>query len=261
MVIPFTKYQGAGNDFIVIDQREKAYLQQNDQDLVARYCDRHFGIGADGLMVLQSHDTFDFEMVYYNADGFLGSMCGNGGRCIVAFAKRLGIIDHSAHFLAVDGPHEASISEDGWIALRMNDVQGIEQGKDYYFLDTGSPHYVTFVSNTKALDVVTEGRKVRYNKRFAQEGTNVNFVEQVGDLLHIVTYERGVEDETLACGTGVTAAALAQALRMNSPEDTLQLLNVKAKGGDLSVQFKRIGDHFKDIWLNGPATFVFDGKI
>ena len=261
MAIPFTKYQGAGNDFIVIDQREKAYIHHDDQALVARYCDRHFGVGADGLMVLQHHDVFDFEMVYFNADGYLGSMCGNGGRCIVAFAKRLGIITDTAHFLAVDGPHKATISKKDWVSLRMNDVQSIEQGTDYHFLDTGSPHYIRFVPNVREVDVVKEGGKIRYNERFAQEGTNVNFVELVGQTLHIATYERGVEDETLACGTGITAAVLAQALRINSPEGILQHTDVKAKGGNLSVQFRRIGDAFTDIWLNGPATFVFDGKM
>jgi diaminopimelate epimerase len=260
MDMPFTKYQGAGNDFIIIDQREHIWIDPGHQSLVARLCNRRFGIGGDGLMLLVDHPDYDFEMIYFNADGHPGSMCGNGGRCIVAFAKKLGLVGEETQFLAVDGPHRARIPRPDWVELHMNDVAAVEMAPDYCYLDTGSPHYVQFVPDLDQVDVVRQGRAIRYNDRFREQGTNVNFVERRADGLYIATYERGVEDETLACGTGVTAAALVASLPGTS-DGKEQEIPVFARGGDLSVRFRREGQRFTDIWLCGPATFVYSGQI
>jgi len=260
--MPFYKYQGAGNDFVIIDQRDKPWIDRQNQALIARLCDRRFGIGGDGLMLLEEHPDYDFEMVYFNADGNPGSMCGNGGRCIVAFAKKLGLFAGETTFLAVDGPHHARLPRPQWVELHMNDVENVEIAPDFYYLDTGSPHYVRFVSDLEKVEVVREGRSIRYNDRFREQGTNVNFVERRGEALYIATYERGVEDETLACGTGVTAAALVASLNdSKGMEKDIQEIPVCAKGGDLSVRFRRQGKQFSDIWLCGPATLVYNGQI
>lgn len=253
----FYKYQGAGNDFVIIDNRERRFDADNVA-LVARLCDRRFGIGADGLMLLQDHTNYDFEMRYFNADGREASMCGNGGRCMVAFASRVGIIGDKTTFMAVDGVHEACVVANNLIDLKMIDVSAIEHGEDYFFLNTGSPHVVRFVNDLEGFDVVGEGRKIRYNERFKDEGTNVNFAEFKGDLLYVYTYERGVEDETLACGTGITAAALCAGIRSAKERGRI---NVKAKGGSLSVSFIKKGEDFENIWLKGPADFVFKGSM
>ncbi len=259
MKIPFVKYHGTGNDFILIDQRARQWLSPNDEALVASLCQRRFGIGADGLMLLQSHPELDFEMVYFNSDGRLSTMCGNGGRCIVAFAERLGLVKESCRFLAPDGVHEARIRPDGIVELHMADVAGLEELPDgACVLDTGSPHYVRFVPTSEGLDVVGEGRKVRYAEPFAEAGINVNFVEARGRQLRVATYERGVEDETWSCGTGVTASALAWAAR--HPEVHSPLL-IDTRGGRLEVRFRRAGKGFTDVWLCGPATFVFAGEV
>ena len=259
MTIPFYKYQGAGNDFIIIDNREKSYLNPNDQVLIERLCDRRFGIGADGLILLNNLEGYDFEMVYFNADGQGSSMCGNGGRCIVAFAKHLGIIDKQCTFLAIDGPHEAIIEATDWVELKMTDVQQIEIGENYYYLDTGSPHYVLFKDTLSDLDVVKEGRSIRYSDRFKEVGTNVNFVETNSKGIAVATYERGVEDETLACGTGVTACAIAHYLKHNKSIEPK--VEIQAKGGQLKVRFESVGTGFTNIWLCGPAQLVFKGEI
>lgn len=262
MMIPFTKYQGAGNDFILLDERDTYWLDETDPHLIAQWCDRRFGIGADGLMLLRNRIGYDFEMVYFNADGRPGSMCGNGGRCMVDFARHLGIIAQKAYFLAVDGPHRAQLTRPGWVELQMGDVNHIEEGADYYFLDTGSPHYVRFVRDLSGIDVVGAGRAIRYNDRFREKGTNVNFVETQDQCLVIATYERGVEDETLACGTGITAAALAHSLMKNGAGATVQRsVRVQAKGGVLEVRFRQMGKRFTDIWLCGPAQRVFEGFV
>jgi diaminopimelate epimerase len=260
MDMPFFKYQGAGNDFVIVDQRDQTWIDPDNKLLVARLCDRRFGIGGDGLMLLLDHPDYDFEMVYFNADGRPGSMCGNGGRCIVAFAKKTGLVREEAHFLAVDGPHRARMPRPEWVELHMNDVPAVETGPDFYYLDTGSPHYVQFVPTLDQVDVVPRGRAIRYNDRFREQGTNVNFVERRSGGLYIATYERGVEDETLACGTGVTAAALVSSLESGA-DAAHQEIPVYARGGDLSVRFRREGQRFTDIWLCGPATFVFSGQI
>lgn len=256
--LSFSKYQGAGNDFVMIDNRTGA-LDRSAEDKIRRLCERRFGVGADGLILLQDHPDYDFEMVYFNADGREGSMCGNGGRCAVAFARQLGIIDLKTHFLAVDGPHDARIDEAGsWVELRMGKVARVEQGGDFFYLDTGSPHYVVFVEDLAQVNVVTQGRAVRYSNRFRESGTNVNFVQPVRAGIAVATYERGVEDETLSCGTGVTAAAIAYYLRQ--PSAARQRVDIRAKGGELQVHFEPAGEGFDEIWLCGPAKRVFEGS-
>lgn len=255
----FFKYQGAGNDFVLIDNRAQQF-DAADTALVARLCDRRFGIGADGLMLLQEKDGYDFEMLYYNADGKLGSMCGNGGRCMVSFAKHLGLIGDQTKFLAVDGVHEASINEAAnWVSLKMIDVAGVSRDGDAYILNTGSPHYVKRVDDLRNLNVYQQGRSVRYNETYRNEGINVNFVEAAGNGYAVRTYERGVEDETLACGTGVTAVALAMAAEQEliGTVDT----PIEAIGGSLHIRFIRRDDgSFNNIYLEGPATLVFEGN-
>lgn len=257
MKLFFQKYQGAGNDFIILDNRECLYDALTTEQ-VNFLCDRRFGIGADGLMLLNTHAETDFEMKYFNADGREGSMCGNGGRCLAAFAHALGLIKDHTQFMAIDGLHEAILKDNGWVELKMQDVSRIERNRDTAILDTGSPHYVKYMDRLAEVDVVAEGRKVRYNDRFAQNGINVNFVEYGPDALMIRTYERGVEDETLACGTGITAAAIVAAGNLNQAYE----IPVKARGGNLAVRFDKIDDqHYSNIWLCGPAKFVFEGTI
>jgi diaminopimelate epimerase len=258
MKIQFHKYQGTGNDFIIIDNyHEEAPSLSTAQ--IKRLCNRHFGIGADGLMFLNKKQGFDFEMLYYNADGNQSSMCGNGGRCIVKFAYHSGIHKSVYHFLAIDGEHEAEIDIDGTISLKMKDVDKIEFHNDHALINTGSPHFVKFANNVEDIDVVESGRGIRYSSAFETEGINVNFVEPINeDSIFVRTYERGVEDETMSCGTGVTAAALLSAHNDNG----FNTVEVKTPGGTLSVEFDKIDDeHFSDIWLLGPAEFVFKGEI
>lgn len=255
----FYKYQGAGNDFILIDNQ----LQQFDHhqpELIARLCDRRFGIGGDGIMFLQVKEAFDFEMVYYNADGKPSSMCGNGGRCIVAFARFLGLIEKETTFLAVDGPHYAKISESGdWVSLQMINVDTINRDGDAFVLNTGSPHYVALAENLEHKNVYQDGFVIRNNPVYQQDGININFVEPVKDGYFVRTFERGVEDETYACGTGVTAVALAMAKHKNQTGTVFT--PIKVLGGDLSVKFNYNGTVFTDIFLEGPAKQVFSGEI
>jgi diaminopimelate epimerase len=254
MELTFYKYQGTGNDFVVLDNRDLTI--QLSQEQVAFLCDRRKGVGADGLMLLQSREGFDFEMVYYNADGRPGSMCGNGGRCLVAFARFLGVVEDQAYFIAADGPHQAYLKED-LVHLQMKNVDMVEDLSEAVFLDTGSPHYVKQVSALSDLDVFTEGRAVRYSDRFKAQGTNVNFVEHLPEnKLFVRTYERGVEDETFSCGTGVTACALAASRAgYESP------VHIQVLGGELQVSFERDGNGFKNVFLIGPAEQVFKGEI
>lgn len=255
MALSFYKYQGTGNDFVMVDNR-KLLFPTEDEALVKHLCDRRMGVGADGLILLQDHPEYDFQMVYYNADGRVGSMCGNGARCTVRFAKQLGVIEDVAHFLAADGEHQASVERE-LIHLKMNEVTSVEKiGNDYY-LNTGSPHYVRFVDDVQELDVYKEGRVVRFNERFNEVGTNVNFVQRISDdEIFVRTYERGVEDETLSCGTGVTACALVASL-----EGLQKPIKVKTLGGDLEVSFSPNGEAFDDIYLIGPAKLVFTGSV
>ena len=258
MDIKFYKYQGTGNDFILLDNREKMYDDITSAQ-VKKICDRHFGIGADGLMLLNNKEGYDFEMLYYNADGNPGSMCGNGGRCIVDFASKLGIKKTEYNFLAPDGSHEAEIDLEKEVSLKMQDVKNVEFSFDYYLLDTGSPHYVKYVNDIADMDVVSEGRKIRNSKHFAEKGVNVDFVEVISDdEIFVRTYERGVENETLSCGTGVTAAALIAAHN----DMGFNRVEVKTRGGNLSVEFEKMSDkEFVNIWLSGPVELVFTGTI
>jgi diaminopimelate epimerase len=255
MELSFYKYQGTGNDFVMVDDRNHQVDEKN-LDLVKRLCRRKFGIGADGLILIRNHKDYDFEMIYFNADGSQ-SMCGNGARCAVAFSKFLGIINEKTHFLAIDGPHEAVINGDV-VELLMGNVTGIQESLGDYFVNTGSPHHVRFVENIENYPVFEEGKSVRHDSCYSPGGSNVNFVEQIGDdEVFVRTYERGVEDETLSCGTGVTAVALVFGSQNNR-----QMVKIKTPGGELSVRFQ--GDSkggFQDIWLLGPATRVFKGKI
>lgn len=259
MDIHFYKYQGAGNDFILIDHRMSP-LKEISYDRIKNLCDRRFGIGADGLMFLTAHDQFDFEMHYFNADGRPGSMCGNGGRCIVAFAKHLGVIDRETNFLAVDGPHYAKISEEGnWIDLQMIDIDTINKDGDAYVLNTGSPHYVAQMNDLQNYDVFHNGKAIRNNDTYKNEGINVNYVEDKGDYLFVRTFERGVEDETYACGTGVTAVALSMA--QHKAQIGHIKTPVKVLGGDLRIEFDYDGKQFTNVFLCGPAEKVFEGEV
>jgi diaminopimelate epimerase len=235
----FYKYQGTGNDFVMIDNRLQTF-DKNNTKLVAHLCDRRFGIGGDGLILLENHDTYDFTMVYYNADGNESTMCGNGGRCLVAFARQLGVIKDKAVFEAVDGLHHAKINGD-IVELQMQDVTQIETFKSHVFLDTGSPHHV------------------RYGAPYNAEGTNVNFVKQLeADAFRVRTYERGVENETLSCGTGVTAVAIAMHALQHTPAQRIKL---EVEGGHLEVAFDVDSGTYKNVWLVGPAKLVFEGVI
>ncbi len=259
MQINFYKYQGAGNDFVLIDNRDSA-LKNLDKQAVAKLCDRRFGIGGDGLMLLENEPGFDFKMVYYNADGNEGSMCGNGGRCIVAFAKHLGIITNATKFLATDGVHHAKISDAGnWVSLQMIDVADITKDGEDYVLNTGSPHYVKLATNLEVKDVYNEGYAIRNNPTYKQDGINVNFVEKSGEGYFVRTFERGVENETYACGTGVTAVALAMAKHNHQTGSVTT--PIKVLGGDLNIRFDHDGKNFSNIFLEGPAVLVFDGEI
>ena len=259
MKIPFSKYHGTGNDFIIIDNRKLLWKPAKEE--IARLCNRHFGIGADGLMLLSEKQGFDFYMTYYNSDGGESTMCGNGGRCMIIFAQLLGLTSSEPRFMAVDGEHTGKITGNGnsrLIKLKMKDVMVDEMAEDYLFINTGSPHYVIFADGVEALDIITEAKKIRYNTRFAKEGTNVDFVEIRKDHLFVRSYERGVEDETLSCGTGVTASALAFAIKYPSNNTSA---NILTKGGNLKVYYKQSGNAFSDIWLEGPVGFVFEGEI
>lgn len=258
MTIQFYKYQGTGNDFIIIDNRiTKLQLSYAH---IKFMCNIHFGIGADGLMLLEDEISYDFKMVYYNSDGHQSSMCGNGGRCITAFAKHLGIIKDKCRFLAIDGPHDAMFLQDNIVSLKMNDVKNIEINGDEFFMNTGSPHYIVKTQGVSNINIVEEGRKIRNSDRFKEEGTNVNFIEKFDEHIYVRTYERGVEDETLSCGTGVTAAALAAACIGATPSKNH--CAVKTQGGMLNVKFDKVlENNFYNIWLEGPAHLVFKGTI
>jgi len=255
MLIPFSKYQGTGNDFIMIDDRDLNLQLSKSQ--VAQLCDRRFGVGADGLILLQMEKRIA-RMVYFNADGAEGSMCGNGGRCFVQFAQSLNVLENDGVFIAVDGEHEFK-SDSHLISLKMGDVDSLEPVGNDIFLDTGSPHYVQIVDDVLELDVLNEGRAIRYNQRFEKEGTNVNFIEMMERIIHIRTYERGVEDETLSCGTGATACAIVMH-HLGQVSDTD--LPIKVLGGKLQVSFKHQNKGiYSDVWLTGPAQHVYSGTI
>ena len=253
----FYKYQGTGNDFIVIDDRNEQFNLSKEE--ITHLCQRRFGIGADGLMLLQQASGYDFKMVYYNSDGTLGTMCGNGGRCLVRFAADLHIIQEKASFMAVDGPHTAFVDGEK-ISLKMSDVQAIDQHGDDFFTNTGSPHFVRFTKQLQFFDVKNTGAAIRYSEAYQPiQGTNANFVEKLdSQSIFVRTYERGVEDETYSCGTGVTAAALVSHVYqgINSP------VQIRTLGGELSVSFQgNLPDGFTEIYLTGPAIRAFQGEI
>ncbi|WP_373494686.1 diaminopimelate epimerase [Aquiflexum sp.] len=255
MEITFYKYQGTGNDFVMIDDRSKLFPEK-DLFLVQKLCDRKFGIGSDGLILIRNKEGYDFEMIYFNPDGSQ-SMCGNGARCAVAFSRYLGIIEDNTTFRAIDGAHEASVVGDE-VELGMSDVSTIDnEGQDIY-VETGSPHHVRFVENVLEYPVFEEGAKIRFSDRYAPKGTNVNFVTPLAnDLIQVRTYERGVEDETLSCGTGVTACALVYGY-----QNDLNEVKIKTLGGTLKVRFSKKDDgSFHNILLIGPAEQVFEGRI
>jgi diaminopimelate epimerase len=258
MIIRFYKYQGTGNDFVILDNRDKRY-DVLTADQVELLCDRRFGIGADGLMMLNLIKGYDFEMIYYNADGKPSSMCGNGGRCLTKFASDIGITQTTYQFIAIDGDHEAIVNVDGTVALKMSDVNQMRYDHGNYILDTGSPHFVTMATNIMHLDVNRKGHDIRYSNEFKADGINVNFVELTDepDKIIVRTYERGVEAETWSCGTGVTAAALV----CNHNDNGFNRVEVQTKGGQLSVEYDKMGNTFRNIWLSGPATKVFEGNI
>lgn len=253
----FYKYQGTGNDFVMIDNRQLNF-DKNNTKLVASLCDRRFGIGADGLILLENHDTHDFRMVYYNADGNESTMCGNGGRCLVAFAKHLGVISDKAIFEAIDGLHHAEINGD-IVKLQMQEVSTIDKHSNHVFLDTGSPHHVQFEDAISDFDIKTKGASIRYGAPYNEEGANVNFVKKISDTtFRVRTYERGVEGETLSCGTGVTAVAIA----MHALNETVSnSIDLNVEGGTLKVSFDVENDNYKNVWLIGPAKYVFEGEI
>lgn len=256
MTLPFYKYQGTGNDFVIIDNRQLG-LKREDVAHIRQLCDRRFGIGADGLIYLQEKEGYDFEMVYYNSDGRESTMCGNGGRCIVRFAHDLGLGDEFS-FLAVDGPHIGRILPGGIVSIQMQDVAHTSHRGDHYVLDTGSPHYVKFVQDIQSYPVAKNGNTIRYSDTYRAEGINVNFVEELSrGHIYVRTYERGVEDETYSCGTGVVASAISYFYEKD-PGETM--IRVKTLGGDLSVKFDLDGPRFTDIWLTGPAVQVFRGE-
>jgi len=258
MTIDFHKYQGTGNDFVILDNRDGKYNSITPQQ-VEQLCNRRFGIGADGLMMLSTKQGFDFLMTYFNSDGRESSMCGNGGRCLVKFAWSMGIHRSKYHFLASDGEHEAEIDDDGDVSLRMKDVKGIRDYHGDFVLDTGSPHYVKLVNDVMNMNVFQKGGDIRNSSTFQKDGINVNFVEQRDDdEIFVRTFERGVEEETLSCGTGVTAAALV----CYHNENGFNNVRVQTLGGKLNVEFDRIAeDAYQNIWLCGPADKVYEGRI
>lgn len=256
MMLTFYKYQGTGNDFIMVDNR-KGVISKENTSLINWLCDRRFGVGADGLILLENSASTDFKMIYFNADGKEGSMCGNGGRCIVAFAHFLNIIRNETTFEAIDGLHVATIINDV-VSLQMQDVVAIEKNNNSVFLDTGSPHHVQFEENISNFDIKSVGSKIR-NEVYGVAGSNVNFVKKIDDAtFRLRTYERGVEDETLACGTGATAVAIA----MNYLKETsVENITLQVEGGELEVSFDCIDGEYKNVFLKGKANQVFKGEI
>jgi diaminopimelate epimerase len=253
----FYKYQGTGNDFVMIDNR-KGVFDKHNTSLISHLCNRRTGVGADGLILLESDLKYDFRMVYFNADGNESTMCGNGGRCIVAFANFLGIIGENTEFVAIDGPHLACIDE-GFVELKMQDVLAISSNDNYHILDTGSPHYVALKSDLKEIDMNLEGAKIRYSSIFEASGVNVNFAEKMNNnTFAIRTYERGVEGETLSCGTGATAVAITM---YHSNQTQSKSIVLETQGGTLEVRFEPGSSSYTNVWLCGPTKQVFKGDL
>ncbi|MFV5691324.1 diaminopimelate epimerase [Flavobacterium sp. LT1R49] len=258
MQIEFYKYQGTGNDFVMIDNRQEIFPKDNIQ-LIAHLCDRRFGIGADGLILLENDPDTDFKMVYYNSDGNPSSMCGNGGRCLVAFAKKLNVIDDNTTFIATDGLHHASVADNGIVSLQMIDVEEVKITPDYVFMNTGSPHHIQLVEDLEHYNVKENGASIRYGELYGKQGSNINFVKKIDETtFSLRTYERGVEDETLACGTGATAVAIAMNVLGETKANSIDL---NVEGGKLVVSFDKKDGQFTNVFLKGPAEFVFKGTI
>lgn len=254
MNLTFYKYQGTGNDFVMIDNRTKIFPKENT-DIISHLADRHFGVGADGIILIENDENFDFKMIYFNADGS-ETFCGNGGRCAVAFAKYLEIIDTETTFIAFDGEHFASI-KDGIISLKMINVDEIKVNENSVFVYTGTQHHVELVDDLNEYPVFENGKKIRYY--YKNPGSNVNFVQQIDDTtFRVRTYEKGVEDETLACGTGVTAVAIAM---HKTNKTNSNLISLPVEGGNLEVSFTEENGNYKNVFLKGPAKFVFKGNI
>jgi diaminopimelate epimerase len=258
MQIEFYKYQGTGNDFVMIDNRSNFFPKDNIQ-LIARLCDRRFGIGGDGLILLENDTETDFKMVYYNSDGNQSSMCGNGGRCLVAFAKKLNVIQDNTTFIATDGVHHASVADNGIVSLQMIDVPEVKITPDYVFMNTGSPHHIQLVEDLEHYNVKENGASIRYGELYGKQGSNINFVKKIDETtFSLRTYERGVEDETLACGTGATAVAIAMNVLGETKANSIDL---NVEGGKLVVSFDKKDGKFTNVFLKGPAEFVFKGTI
>ena len=258
MDFQFDKYQGAGNDFIILDDRTQKF-PSNDYDRIKWLCNRNFGIGADGFILIRASEKVDFKMVYFNANGRGGSLCGNGSRCAVAFCRANDIIGLNTTFEARDGLLKAVIDQEGLVCLEMNDIDSITNNGDSMFIDTGSPHHLEFVSDVLAVNVKTKGAKIRHAAPYFEAGSNVNFIEKINEEdFKIRTYERGIEDETLACGTGAIAAAIGA---HSSGQTKLYGINIHALGGVLRVEFSTNSDQYQNVKLIGPAVQVFSGTI
>ena len=260
MLVHFSKYHGTGNDFVLIDGRELDF-PFHDQSLIKNICHRRFGVGADGLIILENSKEEDFAMKYFNADGKEGSMCGNGGRCITAFAHRLGLAGRDTRFEGIDGIHDASILPEEVIRLKLSDVEGIRELEDGYLVNTGSPHFVRFVEDLENKLMNLEGKEIRHEPRFGPEGVNVNFAEVLdsANTLFVRTFERGVEAETWSCGTGVTAAAISSYMRNKTDKITYRIIT---KGGELEVDYQVSEAYrFTEVYLTGPVSHVYDGTI
>jgi len=256
MTVEFYKYHGTGNDFVLIDNRS-LFFDKNNTELISKICSRHFGVGADGLILLENDNLYDFKMIYFNSDGKQTSMCGNGGRCIISFAKKLNIIDDKANFMAIDGIHEGIINNN-LIKIKMNTVSEIQNINTGFLLDTGSPHFVKFCDSIDNINVFEFGRELRNNKEISEDGVNINFTEVIDNSsIKVRTYERGVEDETLSCGTGVIASALSAYKK--GLVDTNRI-KINTLGGELFVSFE-FNNIYKNIWLEGPAIEVYKGQI
>lgn len=259
MTFTFSKYHGAGNDFIMVDNRN-GLVDDISVEQVSALCRRHFGVGADGLIRIENSTNADFKMVYHNADGKIGSMCGNGSRCAVLFAKEIGVEFQSFSFHAADGLHHFEILSADRVKVSMKDVREIKRNDEWTFIDTGSPHLIVPVNDLQNVDVYNDGKKIRYSPKFQSEGVNVNFVEAKNDLVEIRTYERGVENETMACGTGCVAAALWSAFENKTTGQ--HNVNLKAQGGLLNVSFNyNPGSGFTNVFLEGPVMKVFEGRV
>jgi len=251
MEIQFYKYQGTGNDFIIVSDWDDGVIELSI-DQIKKLCDRKFGIGSDGLIVIGKSDLADFKMDFYNPDGSQ-SFCGNGSRCAVMFASQHNLIQRKGSFIAVDGIHDFELVNDQLVKIQIRDLSNFETSEDHFFLDTGSPHYIMYTHDVSSIDIMAEAKKIRYNERFKSVGTNVNFVEELECGLRVRTYERGVEDETLSCGSGVTAVALSHYLKTNEKGAK----RIFTQGGELSVEF----EVFNSGFISTPIFMIHESGI